>query len=154
MKNIANLIIDHYQTDILETIKKEIVNCIINKSQIRTVIRRDEQRSYEGYYNKNDFINIAHLEKSVFLCYNTIDQYLYVIKKFYKNDSNFSHEIGFCELVGNECPFISKFYGKIQTNSQKSIMIEYIEGQTLHNFIIKNKSNSIDNNQFICIIPF
>lgn len=127
-------------TDSLKTIMKETVNCIIQKSQIRTINRTDKQKSLEFLFNKDDIIKISCFTNSVSLYFNFVDQYLYVVKNFNENNTNFAHETDFYERVGNECPFISKFFAKIQTKSQQSIMTEYIEGQTLYDFIMKNKN--------------
>ena len=52
----------------------------------------------------------------------------------------YHHEISFYQKINNKNRFISKFYGKIEENELKILIIEYIEGDILINFIKKRKN--------------
>lgn len=51
----------------------------------------------------------------------------------------YDHEITFCKNISSQVPFISKFFGETQTLKSKFIIIEFIEGETLLDFVTNNK---------------
>lgn len=137
------------QTDLCEKIKCHIVQCIIRKSQIMTQNRRfkstKKKETQKILFYFNDFISINNLGESTYLCFNTKDQFLYVLKYFDNmNDDSikrYDHEIEFYQNYNNKNPFISKFYGTANNSDYNVIIIEYIEGQTLLKFIENERGN-------------
>ena len=133
-----------------EKVKLHILNCIIKKSQQRT-----KNRNYQSYLiqtkistDRNDYVPIMHIANQINLEFNIKDQYLYISKTFITKDSNskseYEHEISIYKEINNFCnPFICKFYCELtQNTSNKTIIIDYIEGETLNDFINNNKKLS------------
>lgn len=149
------------QTELSQKIIKKISKCIIKKSQIRTVNRHHELspaiEKTKQNFDIHDFIHISAFSGNnvVKLCFNCIDQYLYVLKIFDSKNKElmhrFHHEIYFYENHNGKNPFICKFYGQIQTNYESIIVIEYIEGQTLQE-LIKNENIKLNDAQKMQII--
>lgn len=155
----ANIQID--QANLLQKLQKRIIKCIIKKSQIRTVNRRRNSNSIVDQktieFNFQDFINLQAFigSNSTYLRFNIRDQFLYILKCFDSSDQNsrlrFEREFSFFESHNDMNPFICKCYGKIENKGAylNSIIIEYIEGQTLNDFIQKFQ---LDDEQRIKII--
>lgn len=127
-------------------IKNEIIRCIIKKSQYRTIKMRHEILP-EKYNSKNDqnyelsdFVSIFQSQRFK-LYYNSKDQILNVLKS-YEDEKKFNHEINFYHQIENTFPFIRKIFGIIkQIYGLPIIILEYVEGDTLTNFILNRKKN-------------
>lgn len=134
-----------------------IINSIIKKSQYLTILNRSKFQKNINFNisNLDDFISIntlsSHDHKSVQLCYNYKDHHLYIMKIFYGNELLYEHETNFYNKIANNFPFISRMFGTFEQYGRKYIIIEYIEGDTLKNFII-NSPNKIDYSTKIAII--
>lgn len=78
----------NFQRNICEQIREQIIDCIIRKSQIRTPKRHFEQKSEKITINKDDFCPLLYFtgKPSIWLCFNSKDQYLYVLKMFVNNN--------------------------------------------------------------------
>lgn len=90
------------------------------------------------------------------LSFNITDQFLYIQKIFTDEKESelyhkYEHEIKFYQTFHNENPFICKFYGEVKKYDYIHLIIEYIEGQTLEEFI-KNNYGKLDKMQKIQII--
>lgn len=135
------------QTNLSQKIKKQIINCIIKKSQIRT---QNRDIWPNGEFNYNDFVSILNFNQSVKLCFNVDDQFLYILKFFDMNNEdskrNYKNEITIYIQNNNFHNYIPKYFGEIKFNDLMIIVIEYIEGQTLDKFIEngQNKVNYFD----------
>ncbi|KAK8847200.1 hypothetical protein M9Y10_019784 [Tritrichomonas musculus] len=135
------------QTNLSQKIKKQIVNCIIKKSQIRT---QNREIWPNDEFNYNDFVSILNFNQSVKLCFNVDDQFLYILKFFDMNNEdskrNYKNEITIYIQNNNFHNYIPKYFGEIKFNDLMIIVIEYIEGQTLDKFIEngQNKVNYFD----------
>ena len=98
----------NFQRNICEQIREQIIDCIIRKSQIRTQKRHFEQKSEKITINKDDFCPLLYFtgKPSIWLCFNSKDQYLYVLKMFVNNNpilqNQYNHEISFYTESNNE----------------------------------------------------
>ena len=131
------------QRDINEAILKEIIQTTIKKSQYRTIKMHQEilpnkfNSNNDNNYKFDDFIEIQSQDFRLY--YNSKDQILNVLK-FYNNENRFNHEIDFYHQIENTFPFIRKIFGIIKQPRRLSIIIlEYIEGETLYDFILNGK---------------
>ena len=123
-----------------QSLKNEIIRCIIKKSQYRTLQMHHNMlfRKYNlnNVYEYRNFIRIGYLKTSlnIEICYNLKEQILNVLKPESK------HENEFYQQIDNSFPFICKLLGKTQPNNYyHKIVLEYIEGENLDDFIIRNK---------------
>lgn len=126
------------------SIQTKIINSLIMKSQILTRQRHQNIASIsidiDKEYKFEDFIRIKLFRNNVHLCYNLNDQLLYVLKLFDKDndddDKYYQRELTFYKTIANKNQFICKFFGTIENRQKNAIIIEYIEGKTLEEFIL------------------
>ena len=136
----------NFNKDELSLIENAIINCVIKRSQILTQRRHEKNDSStikpNSKFNINDFIDIKYFSNNVRLCYNLNDQFLYILKSFDKKDEEankyYKREINFYNTISNKNQFICKFFGTIEEKQENSIIIEYINGQTLEDFITQS----------------
>ena len=106
-------------------------------------------------YDINDFVDIKYFSSNVSLSFNLSNQLLYVLKSFNKNDDESmkycQREIDFYKSINNQNFLFCKFYGTIEDRHNFIIVIEFIDGKTLENFILDSK-RKIDYNEKIKII--
>ncbi|KAK8835663.1 hypothetical protein M9Y10_042378 [Tritrichomonas musculus] len=136
----------------ISAIQNKIINSIIRKSQILTLLAKDKSNKK---YDINDFVDIKYFSSNVSLSFNLSNQLLYVLKSFNKNDDESmkycQREIDFYKSINNQNFLFCKFYGTIEDRHNFIIVIEFIDGKTLENFILDSKGK-IDYNEKIKII--
>lgn len=172
-KNDFNNIVNTQETSTFSSQQQKAIKIQDNKQIIIKVIdfliTRSKNMTKEMYqkmnfsslkirndFKRNDFVIIEHLGYNVDLCFNINDQLLYVLKCYDKSDDQeiqFQRETSFYKAIGNKNKFISKFFGSIK-DVQNYIVIEYIEGETLKDFILKNEINEIEQIKIILEIIF
>ncbi|KAK8897368.1 hypothetical protein M9Y10_015312 [Tritrichomonas musculus] len=129
------------------TIKKEIIRCIIKKSQYRTIkmsqkLLPNKYNSKNNDYKLDDFILVQSQGFSLY--YNSKDQILNVLK-FYVDEKRFNHEIDFYHQIENTFPFIRKIFGIInQSRGLPIIILEYVQGERLDTFLLSEKEISFN----------
>lgn len=124
-------------------IKSKIWDSLIQIAYINSQIKNNHFNSVSfeiNNYKYIDFVEIQSLCSNVKLYYNTNDKLLYAIKNF-SDSTLFSREMQFYQTVANKNQFICKCYGQIYDKKLSSIVLQFIDGPTLKNFIEKNNSN-------------
>ncbi|KAK8837018.1 hypothetical protein M9Y10_037063 [Tritrichomonas musculus] len=139
-------------------LKDHISQCIITKSQYITLKKRqnllhNNTKYIKKNYELNDFVTIKNFslqDKNITLRYNINDQSLYILKSFNSSVySKFDHESQFFEKIANYFHYIEKIYGTIEFDDIKYLVLEYVEGETLKEFI---KNENLDFSQKLKII--
>ena len=160
---INNLISEGIEKDVIPTndynhinfskFDDGIVKLIVKKSQILSQKMNQKLRLITSNNDiqipinsiNNDFIEVK-THNSAHLYFNINNQLLYIVKKFDLNKDEFlhrfNHEVTFYDTINNKCPFISKCFGHFKDKNYGYIVIEYIVGETLLDYI-KNKEKII-----------
>lgn len=81
-------VIQQNSPNFLNEFRREIIKCIIKKSQFRTINNQYNQKIDINY---NNFILIQKFNESVFLYFNVVDQFLYILKSFNKELNKFAN---------------------------------------------------------------
>ena len=140
------------QKDVNKAISDEIIRCTIKKSQYRTINMRQEPlpnkwNSKNDEFKLNDFFFIKF---QGFKLYCNSKYQILNILKFYEDEKRFNHEIDFYHQIENTFPFIRKIFGIIKQPKLSIIILEYVEGECLDEFLLSEKE--IDFNTKIRII--
>ena len=151
---ISKEILFQFDKSDISAIQNKIINSIIRRSQILTLLTKDKSNIK---CDINDFVDIKYFNSKVSLSFNLNNQLLYVLKSFSKSDDESmkycQREIDFYKSIDNKNFFFCQFYGTIEDRQSFIIVIEFIDGQTLENFILDSKGK-IDYNEKIKIIFF
>ncbi|KAK8834492.1 hypothetical protein M9Y10_027676 [Tritrichomonas musculus] len=146
----------------LKSLKCKIIDFLIKRSQIRTREMREKMNSSNtktsNKFEIHDFVFLYDMTNIVNLCYNINDQHLYVLKSYKSECDNpnklFEREVNFYRAIDNKSRFIAKLFGTIDKDTVKYIVLEYIEGETLRDFILNNKLDETDKIKIILEITF
>lgn len=124
-------------------IKTIIINTFIMKGLLLSQKNKSSDYRFNEFSKMRDFIKFKFIKNFVYLSYNLNDQKIYILKQCEKENEKskkcFIREILFYEKMENKYSFIPKYFGTIGDKNEKYIVIEFIEGVTLDQYIKSNK---------------
>ncbi|KAK8838101.1 hypothetical protein M9Y10_036053 [Tritrichomonas musculus] len=133
--------------DFWDTIRRSIVGFLLMKSYNNSKIDRTNPIQFDKLFHKNpeafqlrkdEYIELKQLGNGssswVYLIYHIKHEKIYALKFFCSSDTSDNEKLYKRELYNYNNlnhPFIPRFFGTLQEGTDKCLVIEYIEGETL-----------------------